>query len=261
MRWKVVYKQAIQKDGSILFPERFSKEYLDDLRKTQGSYLFANQYQNIVIPDDEKRFDKSWLRLYSQIPDNHYTFIFIDPAIGQKDNHDFTGVAVVSVDSNRNWYARMLARYKVTPSEIVNLIFRLNKEFNPRVIGVETIAYQEALLYMIENESRIRNEFIPVTGISQRTVSKQVRILGLVPLFEFGRIFINTGMSDFIDEYSFFPRASHDDILDALASISEIVYYPVNVDQKRDPERGEPGYESFYIRKLAREQQNQSEFD
>jgi len=255
MNWKIVYKQAIQKDGSVLFPERFSLESLNEIKRKVGSYIFANQYQNIVIPDDEKRFRPEWIKHADALPygEKFYTFGFIDPAIGQKDNHDFTGVSIVSVDTNKNWYCRLLRRYKITPTQIVDLCFKLHKEFDLLALGIETIAYQEALLYMLDTEMRLRNEYLPVKGINQKGISKNVRILGLVPLFEFGRIFIPSHCKDFKDEYDLFPRAQHDDILDSLASLVELIYYPEKERIFHEPRPTDKDYESHIIRKLGQQ--------
>lgn len=226
MSWEVVYKSAYNKDGSLLFPERLTEEFLQNARKKMGSFLFANQYLNQVIPDDAKSFKKDWLRYYNQNPEGTYSFGFIDPAIGQKDHHDWTGIAVVDVTIDKNWYLKYAAHERLTPTQIVEKMFQLCKQFNLKALGVETQAYQEALLYILDERMRQRNIILPVKDIKRQNISKQTRILGLVPRFEWGRLFVKPGMVAFEDEYHSFPRGAHDDILDAVASLEEIVYYP-----------------------------------
>lgn len=249
-----MYKRAIDDDGELLFPERLNHKFLAAIRKSQGSYIFSNQYMNIIVPDDERRFRKEWLKYYEVVPNIAYTYGFIDPAIGQKDHHDFTGIAVVSVDRNGHWYLVHAARYRWTPSQIVENMFIMCKRFGLRALGIETVAYQEALLYFVSDEMRKRNTFIPVFGVTRKSVSKETRILGLVPRFEWGGISVNRGMNDFEDEYSTFPRGDHDDILDSLASIDELISIPevkeMNNGRIENPHA--PGYESQIIQDLAR---------
>ena len=259
MRWSLVYEKAIREDGTLLFPQRLTKEFLDSARRTMGSYLFANQYQNEVIPDDEKFFKAHWLRIYKEIPKNTYRFGFIDPAIGQKDHNDYTGIAVIDVDTDGVWYLRVANRYRLTPSEIVDKMFELQDEWQLKSLGVESVAYQEALLYLLSERMRATKKIVPVTGIKRNQTSKQTRILGLVPRFEWGRLLISQGMTDFEDEYESFPRAGHDDILDAIASLEEIVYYPEKekakkLEQPHSP--NDPNYERWIVQQMIERQKN-----
>ena len=255
--WTLVYKKAIADDGSLLFPERLSREFLERARRTMGSYLFANQYQNEVIPDDERRFKKHWIRYYKERPSNCYRFGFIDPAIGQKNHNDYTGIAVVDVDSDGHWYTVLAKRERLTPTQIVSKMFELCAEFELQALGVEIVAYQEALLYMLAEEMTKRQTVLPVKGVARQAVSKETRILGLVPRFEWGRITLAQGMSDFEDELLSFPRGSHDDILDSLASLEELVFYPEKEKEKEIEQphsASHPAYEKWIIQQLAKRQ-------
>lgn len=256
--WDIVYEKAIRDDGSLFFPERLSHEFLQKARRTMGSFLFANQYQNEIVPDDEKKFKKEWLKFYSQIPSGCLTFVFIDPAIGQNKRHDYTGICVVQVDCNGTWYLPVASRQRLTPTEIVEKIFEINVRFKPVAIGIEVVAYQEALLYFLAQEMNRRQTVVPIKGIKRSQVSKETRILGLVPRFEWNRIFINHGLTDFEDEYEMFPRGTHDDILDALTSLEEIVHYPQKQETKIERPNGpsDPNYERWYIQELLKRAQN-----
>lgn len=260
MRWSIVYEKAIRDDGSLLFPERLTKEFLEQQRKSMGSYFFANQYQNEIIPDEERRFRPEWLRYYSALPSEKHTFIFIDPAIGQRGHHDFTGIAVIDADTNGAWYLKVAARYRLTPTEIISKIFDLNAEFKPLCIGIESVAYQEAILYFLDEQMRKRNEIIPVKGITRSKTTKESRILALVPRFEWGRLFVARGMVDFEDEYLSFPRGKFDDILDALASLEEIVYYPIKkeITIERPNSQTHKDYERWYINQLKSRTEDES---
>lgn len=262
--WSLVYEKAIADDGRLFFPERLTTQFLTEQRKVMGSYLFANQYQNEIIPDDEKQFRLEWLRYYKQVPSNVYTFAFIDPAIGQKKTSDYTGVVIVSIDCEGTWYLKHAHRARLKPTEIVNLVFEIQDKFKCNVVGVESVAYQEALLYMIDEESRRRGVVVPVTGIKPPTDrTKEMRILGLVPRFEWGRILLAQGLHDFETEYSQFPRGAHDDVIDALANIEEIAYMPKKEDTslKKPHSPQDPNYERWLISQIHKQNQNQNEDD
>lgn len=253
--WDVVYKKAIQPNGTLLFPERLTEDFLDKARRTMGSYIFANQYQNEIIPDGEQTFKKEWLRYYDKLPDLTYTFCFIDPAISEASTSDFTGVSVVTVDSSRNWFVRLSQRYKFNPSQLIELIFRLYDQFQPQSIGVEEVAFQKAITHFTFEEMRRRNKYIPVSGVKIGTErTKEQRILSLVPRFEFGTLFLSNACKDLELELAQFPRGSSDDTLDSLSGINEIVYYPTEKrEQDVQPHNpNSPEYEKWYIRQLTK---------
>ncbi len=218
-----------------------------------GSYLFSNQYLNIIVPEEERRFRKEWLRCTTTVPATTYSFGFIDPAIGQKKKNDYTGIAIISVDAAGIWYVKDASRHRLTPSQIVNKAFDLCEEYKLDCLGVESVAYQEALLYMISEEMNRRQKTIPVKDIKRSKTSKETRILALVPRFEWSRIFCYPGLMDFEEEYLAFPRGSHDDIMDALASLEELVYYPVIEEKKIEQPHSanDPLYEAWYRQQLS----------
>ncbi len=59
--WICAYDAAVRPDGSLLFPNRLTKEYLARQRRIQGSYIYSHQYLNQIIPSDDQDFKKSWL--------------------------------------------------------------------------------------------------------------------------------------------------------------------------------------------------------
>lgn len=252
--WSIVYDKALRPDGSLFFPKRLNKEFLTEQRKTQGSYIFFNQYLNEIIPDGEQEFKKSWLKHYETLPQKAYTFAFIDPAISQNQGADYTALVVVDVDDDGMWYLKHAARKRITATQTIELFFKIKEVFNPVCIGVETVAYQEAIIHFLNLEMKRRKIMLPVKSIRRGPdKTKEMRIRGLIPRFEWGNIFVKQGLRDFEDEYIKFPKAPHDDIMDALASIEEIVIeYPKPKEQKHEPHPTEPGYESKIIQELAK---------
>ena len=254
MDWSVVYEKAIRDDGSPLFPERLSLEFLESAKRTMGSYLYSNQYQNEIVPEEDRRFKSEWIRYFKTIPEKTNTFAFIDPAISQADGADYTALVVIRVDDDKYWYVTHANRYKINPTQIVQLVFDVQAQLGPKVIGIEEVAYQKALLYMVDEEMRRRGVILPVTGVKPTTdKTKEMRILGLVPRFEWGRIYLAQGLADFETEFSQFPRGAHDDLMDALAYMEQIVFYPEKERPTNvQPHPSDPGYESWYIKQLIK---------
>lgn len=254
MKWNVVYEKAIRDDGSLFFPKKLTHEFLENTKRSVGSYIFSNQYLNEIIPSDLQSFRKEWFRYYQELPKRINTFLFVDPAISQADTADYTGVVVISVDPDSNWYLRFARRYRVTPTQLIELIFTLNAQFAPQAIGIEEVAYQKSLLYFLHEEMRRRDVVLPVKGVKPPTdKTKEMRILSLVPRFEFQRISMVQGLTDLELELLKFPRGSHDDLIDALASC-EYIYFPPSKEKKweKPPQPNHPEYERYMIEKMRR---------
>lgn len=250
----VVYDKAVRDDGSLLFPEKLSAEYLVRQRKAQGSYIFAHQYQNEIIPSDDQDLKKEWLKYYTELPKIKHTFAFIDPAISLENSACFTAVTVIDVDPDGMWYLKLARRVRITATQTIKLIFDLQDAYKCQAIGIEIVAYQEALMHFLESEMRRRKRVVPVQGIRRGPeVSKSIRIRSLVPRFEFQRILVKPGLAEFEDEYLKFPRGTYVDILDALSSLEEIVY-PPGQERKPDivPNPNSKDYERHYIQSLQK---------
>jgi len=257
--WACAYDKAKRDDGSLLFPAKLSHEFLERQRKAQGSYIYAHQYQNEIIPSEDQDFKREWLAYYKDLPKIKHTFAFVDPAISLDQAACFTAFVVVDVDQENNWFLKAARRVRITATQTIKLIFDLQEIYKCNIIGVESVAYQMALMHFLDSEMRKRKVTIPVHPIARGPdKSKLMRIRSLVPRFEWQRILIKPGLADFEDEYLKFPRGSFVDILDALSSVEEIAYPPEPEKRNdREPRPSDPGYESWYIRKrLAEEKEN-----
>lgn len=226
-----------------------------------------------MLPDGEQDFKESWIRTFDHLPSTPlYTFAFIDPAISLNDGADFTATVVVKVDCDKNWYVTMARRQRITATETVKWIFKLYDEIKAQAIGIEDVAYQASLVQFTAEEMLRRNTIIPIKGIKRANFttdgnkksnnSKPARIRSLVPRFEFGKIFLAHSLDDFLLEYKAFPRGANDDLLDALSSIEEIVFYPdkpKEVSLVRSP--ADPGYERQYIKQLQKRASAKTGYD
>lgn len=261
--WSIVYDRAERPDGSLFFPSRLTPEFLEQQKKRLGTYIYTNQYLNIIIPEGMQTFKKEWLSYWRFIPEGCYTFAFIDPAISQEEGSDFTALVVVDVDASGRWYLKVAKRARLTVTEQVQLIFKVNRLFQPMAIGIEDVAYQKALIQLVASEMIERDDILPIKGIKRgnkivegkvQEVSKFARIRSLVPRFEWGQLLVAPGLHDFETEYLKFPKGLHDDILDALQSIDQIALAPAKEEEeKRDPVPSDAeNYERWYRQQLAK---------
>jgi len=245
-RFNVMVRKAILDDGSLLFPERLTKEFLDNTRESQGSYIFSCQYMNEPVDNETATFKRSYMKrvdwaLVQDRPINWY--MMVDPSF-EGPYSDYVAAVLAGMDSNREIYVKEIFRQKMNYAGIIDLLFDWYATYNPKQIALETIAAQKSLQYMLNDEQKRRGAWLPVTEIKSRSKSKEERIRGLAPYYEFGHIYHVKQCSQ-LDELEYellhFPKGKHDDIIDALATMLEIAT-PPNHNTMSEQSRGRKKY-------------------
>lgn len=224
--FNILIKRAYNKDGSLFFPEVLTEAELERLKRRQGTYIFSCQYLNEPVDDESATFKRSMIvrkpwELVRDRPINWY--LSIDPSY-EGTYSDYAAFVVAGMDHQRDIYVRYVKREKMTYADIIRTMFDLFNEFDPRQIILETVATQKSIQYELNNEQRRRGTWLPVTEIKSRIKSKEERIRGLAPYYEFGHIY-HVKECPQVDELEYellhFPKGTHDDVIDALASVLE----------------------------------------
>lgn len=226
-----------------LWPGKFSREeYLKRL-ESQGWSHFSAQYLNDPIPEEDATFKRSMF-LYYEPEDMRgkllTRFMTVDPAISQEKYADYTAMVVCGVDEQNYIYILDIVREKLLPHALINKIFEMREKWNLSDVAIETITYQKTLAYTLREEMRQRRKYIHITELNPQSRSKDERIKGLQPLYENGKIIHNRYLNNnyFLeDELVRYPYSKHDDIIDALSYMLDIIYPARQKTQRRDGRR------------------------
>jgi len=152
-----------------------------------------------------------WFQFYDTIPEGLHIFQGVDPAISQKATADFFALVSIGIDSTNNIYVLNIVRERLTFDQQIQMIKRKHNEWRPLIVGIEKVAYQEALV------QHVRKEYPEIRLKEIQTVRDKVsRAYNRSGLFENGKIFVRRDMHLFIDELVLFPDARHDDQFDAF---------------------------------------------
>lgn len=221
-KWRVLSLPAIaeadetfRQSGEPLWPIRYPLEYLAGLRKLDP-VTYECMYQCNPIAEGTAEFKREWFRYYDTTPQNLRVTMTVDPAIGKKQENDESAISVVGIDNINNKYVLEVAHARLNPSELIDQIFLLAKKWQPKEIGVETVAYQQALSHFLSLEMKNRNQFYSVREIRSHT-NKEERIRGLIPHYSSGSVFHSRDMAYLESQLLRFPRGMHDDVIDSLA--------------------------------------------
>jgi predicted phage terminase large subunit-like protein len=209
----------VRKAGEPLWPSKFPLPVLENIRSTAGIYNFVSQYQQDPIATESQEF-KEYMFKYFNEEDlkmkylRYYTLI--DPAISQKKSADNTVVLTIAKEVNGpNWYRIREDANKMTPSQTIELIFLHQSQYKSEV-SLETVAYQLALKFAILEEQKKREKYFTVNEVKTST-NKEVRIRGLLPLYESGVIYHRKSDVEYERELLSFPRGRRDDRCDVMS--------------------------------------------
>lgn len=250
--WYVLIEKAIRDDGSLFFPRRLNKEFLDAQRKSQGAYLFSVLYQNSPTSNEDAIFKKENFRYWEgdRFPEQDgkriflNLYILIDRAFSSADSADYTGCVLAGVSCSGNIYVLEAERHKFGLNEMLLLIMGWVDKYGAervRKVGIETINWEE-----IEPQIRMfmlkKNKFfICERLLPEGKKSKDLRIRSALEARIANKtVFFKKGMVDLEDELIRFPVGTHDDLIDALAYVVPFMTVPGSPATERDDVEYEP---------------------
>lgn len=224
--YKVVEVPAINYDGDIessYWPEHWPLERLHAKREEIGDALFGALYMNDVYALSGDVFIIDWLRhdLPSPLPEFTDIVLSVDPALKKTTSADYTVAMTVGVDKHANYYVLDAKIGKWTPKEIAeNVSFWADDIYTkygifPKV-PLEAVAYQETLAYLISDVGVIPDNLVfPIKPNTDKVLRARIPAART----QAGRVFFDQSapwIGQLQSQFCSFPKADHDDIVDAF---------------------------------------------
>ncbi len=247
-KWRVIKLPAIATEddilgrniGEALWEKRFNKNILFEKSKAMGEYWFNSLYQQRPQPASGGIFKRKYFRYFEQT-ENHFIltqgenerlieiksckfFITVDLAISLATNADYTVLLVAAITNNNEIIVVDIIRKRVEANEHIEILKDIYMRYKPILIGIESVQYQSAL---IKNAASIG---IPVKELKP-DADKFTRALPMAAKIELGQVYFKKNanwLSDFENELITFPRAKHDDQVDALSYQIQLINYSTN---------------------------------
>lgn len=214
---------ALDLDGEPLWPDNFSMEQLESEKQ---SYTVAGQlsafyaeYLSVLRDDDSARFREGYFKVAPQ-PSLVAKAIVIDPAISDSSSADDCVIAVVGMAENGKIHVcDVWGKKGASPREQIDTYFDMAilHKHQLAYFGVESIAYQAALVHLLREEMHRRNFYFEITEIKHNT-KKAERILGVLqPRYAAGYITHERDFPKLVQQLLDFDGKGHDDYPDAVA--------------------------------------------
>jgi predicted phage terminase large subunit-like protein len=192
----------------------FSSEEWMEVKAEYHPLMFKQEFMAAFDAMAGKELPGDWLQYYTEAPKKLQKFIGVDPAISLSDDSDrFAMVCVGVAEDYSKVYLLDVYAGRIPFPEQVEKIEEWYIKHRPMYIGVEAVAYQNALVQQLERLPSLP----PVTPVFSKG-KKSERILRMSPLFKMGKVLIKESQTDFIDEwldYDSQVKNPNDDVLDA----------------------------------------------
>lgn len=245
-RYKYFDMPALSPDGTRNFSMFYSAEALEEIKNRIGPYMFSCLYLNSPLDASLRVFKEDhfhWVDA-KDVPSEGKITISIDPAASEKDEACETSITVVQhIEKDKQQYQYWwedfnghLSFEEQVTTTIDKAIFYNDNVAPVEGIIVETIAYQAALEYMLQQEMIKRNRFFALIPFASRK-NKEVRIEGMQPMFFRGRIFFVRGsLSEQVtSQLKQFPNGKLVDTIDSFSMHK--VLYEWDVKQRKPKEQ------------------------
>ncbi|MDD5087206.1 MAG: hypothetical protein PHI18_00205 [bacterium] len=208
--------KAINADGESSWPGLWPLERLQAKKAEIGSTAFNTEFMDVAEPVGAM-FRSEWMRYYnaSDLPAGCVTAIIIDPSAREKSTSNCKAVLTLSKDVREgNYYCRAAFVRIATIRDMCLEALRQWVEFRPNVILIETIGFQLLVRDELLRLAKSRGLAILVKCIDRQITKKEIRIQGIQPLAENGRLFFlrhHTDQDTLVEQFCYFPSSSVDD--------------------------------------------------
>lgn len=241
--WRVLSLPAINEAGAALWPERYDLQALRETERTLGPYSWSALYQQTPTPSEGGLFKRAWFQVVHSMPQIARAVRYWDLAMSSKTSADFTCGVKVGFGADGHHYVLDVVRKRAEWEDVLSLLAETAIADGPEVmVGIEEQAYMSRAVQALVNDGRLQHT--PIYGYP-KTKDKVTNALAVGARLAAGGMHLSAAHWNdaFIDELCSFPRAEHDDQVDALAGAWEMIV----AQEQLHPEVGYADHAAFSV--------------
>lgn len=236
-------------EESSLWPEKWTVDFLKELRRIKPN-VYAKEMQNDPVAGVNQRFKKEQFRTWYSEGDNYYMLsdqgkiissgslkhckaaVAGDLAWSEKRSADSSVLMPGFLTPNSdilvdNYISKVGMRPDETGENLFVMVERLKKLTGSDVpVGFEKAMVENITQWLLRREMKKRNTFITIKPLMW-DADKNTRIeTRLEPRYNQGVIYHRVGMGDLEHQLLRFPYGTHDDLIDALQGLVQLLQFP-----------------------------------
>jgi predicted phage terminase large subunit-like protein len=254
----VKYRAHTDDFSEILWPQRYNKDYFLDKRDEyleQGiPDVYSMEYLNIPIDERVAYFKRKdfvpCTEEDKKVKLNYY--ITADLAISESEQADYSVFVVGGMDENRTLHIKEVIRERLDGREIVDTILTLEHLYKPEAFGIEEMQVSKAIGPFLREEMVKTGIFPNLVKLKHGGKDKISRARSIQARVRANGVKFNKAgdwYQDFENELCTFPRAKHDDQVDAFAYLGMLLDSMVEAPTREEEEEEE--YRDEYERNIG----------
>ena len=226
-----VEDEPYRKKGEALHPERYDLKALERIKRAVGPRDWQALYQQKPTADEGDYFTKQMIRTYNtpDLPprDSLEFYTCWDLAVGTKQSNDYSVGITVGLDRDDNIWIVDLFRKRVDSGSLVDEILTTWELWRSDITGLEEGVIKHSIGPFLDE--RIRERRCYECNIEPLKVGKQdkeARARSIQGRMKQGKVFFPTDAGfypDLLNELLQFPNGKHDDQVDALAHVGQLL--------------------------------------
>ena len=245
-------RQVTRELDAVLWPDREDHPELEAQRRLLGSAAYAGQYQQQPVPPGGLIFQRTWWRFYDALPDrlDRYAQSWDMAFKGEPENDYVVGLTAARRGADIYLIDRVKGHWDFPATCHQVVAFR---QRYPKVteLLVEEAANGAAIV------SALRNQLPGLIAVRPEG-GKVARAQAVAPLVEAGNVYLPNPRpdgrlrperawgEDFLDQCTAFPKAAHDDDIDALTQLLVRWQYLPSFIRARRLDEGLPPWIPLY---------------
>lgn len=245
-QWYSVKYRAHNKDFSkILWPEKFSKQELIELRESyvaQGNAAgYSQEYLNIPIDETRAHFRRDDFRPMRkedyEVNKNYY--VTVDLAISQNSDADYSAFIVGGVDENNVLHIVNVVKDRLDGKQIVDMLLQLQRQYKPVAIGIEDMQVSKSIGPFLREEMQRTGVYATVLPLKPHKTDKITRSYPTQARMRVGSVRFDKEAEwyqDLEDEMCQFPRGKHDDLVDCMSYMGLMLDSFIEAQTKQEVE-------------------------
>ncbi|HEY5630724.1 MAG TPA: hypothetical protein VIR31_01220, partial [Nitrososphaeraceae archaeon] len=206
--------------------------------------VYSMEYLNIPIDESLAYFKKQdFLPISDKDREEKLTYyITADLAISQEETADYSVFCVAGVDSRRIIHIIDVIRARLDGREIVDTILGLHRHYEPEAFGIEEMQVSKAIGPFLREEMLASNTFPNLLPLKHGGKDKIARSRSMQGRMRAHGVRFDKDADwypSFEDEIISFPRAKHDDQLDAFAYLGMLLDVIIEAPTREEQEEEE----------------------
>ena len=231
--WRVLNFPALCEDdegdalgrsaGDPLWPRLYGAERLAEIQATLSEHAWLAMYQQRPTAEAGAVYRREWFEnRYDTLPSDLYRRVMaVDSAFKTGVGADYTSVQIWGVNAT-GYYLIHVTNERLEYPDLIRTLQELAREHSVSGIYIEDKASGQSAVQTLQRETRLAVVPVPVT------MSKEQRADGNTPTWRAGRVWLPRSAAwvpSFVQQHIQFPRAAHDDMVDAGNIALDVLKY------------------------------------